>query len=162
MWLGELGASGSSSRRRDDCFGYLSLAKSPPRLLRYLRRGRPHLEVRRLRRGSQRDHPDFREIFLRCVTPAGVLKPTTAEASQRCSRRSGLNIASQGVHCLRHSYTLHFLRSGLPLKQFGDLLGQRTPESTCVYLRSASEDLRDVPLNLPPGSCTTGELEVPR
>jgi site-specific recombinase XerD len=105
-------------------------------LLEYLRRGRPQLGVRRFRRGFQRDHPDFREVFLRCVTPAGVLKATAvAEAFQKWSRRSGLNIASQGVHCLRHSYALHLLRSGLPLKTIGDLLGHRTLESTCVYLR---------------------------
>jgi len=70
-------------------------------LLEYLRRGRPHLGVRRFRRGFQRDHPDFREVFLRCVTPAGVLKATAiSEAFQKWSRRRGLNIASQGVHCL--------------------------------------------------------------
>jgi site-specific recombinase XerD len=132
-------------------------------LLQYLRRGRPHLAVRRFRRGFQRDHPDFREIFLRCVTPAGVLKATAiAEVFQKWSRRSGLNIGPQGVHCLRHSYALHLLRSGLPLKTIGDLLGHRTLESTCVYLRLATDDLRDVPLNLPAGACPTGEREVAR
>ena len=45
-------------------------------LLEYLRRGRPHLGVRRFRRGFQSEHPQFREIFLRCCTPAGVLKAT--------------------------------------------------------------------------------------
>jgi integrase/recombinase XerD len=130
-------------------------------LLEYLRRGRPHLGVRQFRRGFQSNHPDFREIFLRCITPAGVLKATAiAEAFQKWSRRSGLNIASQGVHCLRHSYALQLLRSGLPLKTIGDLLGHRTFESTCVYLRLATDDLRDVPLNLPAGACTTGEPGV--
>jgi integrase/recombinase XerD len=132
-------------------------------LLEYLRCGRPELGVRRFRRGFQRDHPDFREMFLRCVTPAGALKSTAiAEAFQKWSRRSGLNIASQGVHCLRHSYALHLLRSGLPLKTIGDLLGHRTFESTCVYLRLATDDLRDVPLNLPAGACTTSKHEVAR
>jgi site-specific recombinase XerD len=132
-------------------------------LLEYLRRGRPHLGVRRFRRGFQSDHPDFREIFLRCVTPAGVLKTTAiSEAFQKWSRRSGLNIASQGVHCLRHSYALHLLRSGLPLKTIGDVLGHRTLESTCVYLRLATDDLRDVPLNLPAGASTANEHEVAR
>jgi integrase/recombinase XerD len=73
-----------------------------------------------------------------------------------------LNIASQGVHCLRHSYAIHLLRSGLPLKTISDLLGHRTLESTCVYLRLATEDLRDVPLNLPAGACTKVENEVAR
>jgi integrase/recombinase XerD len=132
-------------------------------LLEYLRRGRPQLGVRRFRRGFQHDHPDFREIFLRCVTPAGVLKATAiTEAFQKWSRRSGLKIPSQGVHCLRHSYALHLLRSGLPLKTIGDLLGHRTLESTCVYLRLATDDLRDVPLNLPAAASAAGEHEVAR
>jgi site-specific recombinase XerD len=132
-------------------------------LLEYLRRGRPHLCVRRFRRGFQRDHPNFREIFLRCKTPAGVLKSTAiAEIFQKWSRRSGLKIASQGVHCIRHSYALHLLRSGLPLKTIGDLLGHQTLESTCVYLRLATDDLRDVPLNLPAGASATGQHEVAR
>ena len=132
-------------------------------LLEYLRQGRPHLGVRRFRRGFQRDQPAFRELFLRCVTPAGALKATAiAEAFQKWSRRSGLKIPSQGVHCLRHSYALHLLRSGLALKTIGDLLGHRTFESTCVYLRLATDDLRDVPLNLPSGACVAGEREAAR
>jgi integrase/recombinase XerD len=41
------------------------------------------------------------------------------------------------------------LRCGTPLKTIGDLLGHRSTESTCVYLRLAIEDLREVPLDLP-------------
>src|SRR5712691_9564620 len=65
------------------------------------------------------------------------------------SKRSGLAIPFQGAHCLRHSYAVHLLRSGISLKTIGDLLGHRTLESTCVYLRLAVEDLRDVALDLP-------------
>ena len=80
----------------------------------------------------------------------GVLKPTAVtEAFQAWSKRSGLAIPFQGVHCLRHSYAVHLLRSGLSLKTIGDLLGHRTLESTCVYLRLAVDDLRDVALPLP-------------
>ena len=50
---------------------------------------------------------------------------------------------------MRHSYAVHLLRSGLPLKTIGDLLGHHTLESTCVYLRLAVDDLRDVALPLP-------------
>lgn len=41
------------------------------------------------------------------------------------------------------------VRSGLSLKSIGDLLGHRTLETTCVYLRLAVDDLRDVALPLP-------------
>ena len=105
-------------------------------LLAYLRRGRPELP--------------YREVFLRCRAPAGVLKPTAVtEAFQGCTRRSGLDISFQGPHCLRHSYAVHLLRQGTPLKTIGDLLGHRSAESTSVYLRLDVEDLRDVALGLP-------------
>lgn len=120
-------------------------------LLDYLRHGRSALAVRRQRvpfRGGP--PPIYRELFLRHRTPVGVLKPTAVtEAFQAWSKRSGLAIPFQGAHCLRHSYAVYLLRSGISLKTIGDLLGHRTLESTCVYLRLAVEDLRDVALDLP-------------
>jgi len=67
------------------------------------------------------------------------------------------NIPYKGTHCLRHSYALHLFRSGLPLKTIGDLLGHRTPESTGVYIRLTTEDLREVTLNVPVLSGVEGE-----
>ena len=120
-------------------------------LLDYLRHARPALAVRRQRiafRGEPT--PAYREVFLRHRTPAGVLKPTAVtEAFQGWVKRSGLAIPFQGPHCLRHSYAVHLLRSGVALKTIGDLLGHRTLESTSVYLRLAVEDLREVALDLP-------------
>jgi site-specific recombinase XerD len=105
-------------------------------LVRYLRRGRPP--------------SPHRELFLRERAPAGVLKPTAVtEVVQKWVRRSGLPIRFQGPHCLRHSYAVHLLRRGIPLKTLGDLLGHRTAESTCVYLRLATDDLRGVALPVP-------------
>lgn len=105
-------------------------------LVAYLRRGRAALP--------------YREVFLRCRAPAGLLKPTAVtEAFQALVRRSGLSIPYQGPHCLRHSYAVHLLRQGVSLKTIGDLLGHRSAESTCVYIRLAVEDLRDVALSLP-------------
>ena len=68
---------------------------------------------------------------------------------QAWSRRSGLSIPFQGPHCMRHAYAVHLLRKGVSLKTIGDLLGHRSSESTCVYLRLAVDDLRTVPLGLP-------------
>jgi site-specific recombinase XerD len=113
-------------------------------LIDYLRRGRPALA--------------YREVFLRLRPPTGILKPTAVtEAFQTWARRSRLPITFQGPHCLRHSLAMHLLRQGAPLKTIGDLLGHRSTESTCVYLRLHVDDLRDVALNLPtvrrPGGC---------
>ncbi|MCP4967875.1 MAG: tyrosine-type recombinase/integrase [bacterium] len=105
-------------------------------LIEYLQHGRPDLPCR--------------EVFLRVRAPAGTLKPTAlTEVFQGCVRRSGLPIPFQGPHCLRHSLAVHLLRQGMPLKTIGDLLGHRSAEATCIYLRLHVEDLRDVALELP-------------
>lgn len=112
-------------------------------LLVYLRQGRPQIDVR--------------EIFVRHRAPAGILERTAvAEIFQAWARRSGLAIPFKGAHCLRHSYAVHLLCQGTPLKTIGDLLGHHSAESTCVYLRLAVEDLREVALDLP--TCATAEV----
>lgn len=93
---------------------------------------------------------EYRQVFLRLRAPGGTLKPTAVtEAFQAWSRKSGLDIPFQGTYCLRHSYAIHLFHHGLPLKTIGDLLGHRSPESTAVYIRLVTEDLREVPLHVP-------------
>lgn len=103
-------------------------------LLDYLRSGRPDLP--------------HREVFLRVRAPAGPILPTAVtNAFQAWSR--ALPIPYQGPHCLRHSLAVHLLRQGTSLKVIGDLLGHRSAESTCVYLRLHVDDLRDAAIDLP-------------
>jgi site-specific recombinase XerD len=105
-------------------------------LVRYLKESRPNLA--------------FRQLFLRVRAPLGALKPTAVtEAFQLRVRLSGLDIPYHGPHCLRHSYATHLLRQGTSVKAIGDLLGHRDAESTCVYLRLATEELRTVALPVP-------------
>ncbi len=112
-------------------------------ILAYLRDGRPRLA--------------HREIFLRVRAPDGPLEPTAvSEVFQGWVRRSGLQIPFRGPHCLRHSLAIHLLRRGTPLATIGDLLGHRSSESTCVYLRLHVEDLREVALNLPAAALPGG------
>ena len=112
-------------------------------LIEYLRHGRPQTP--------------FRQLFLRVRAPMGPLKHTGVnDAIKGCVKRSGLTLAFTGIHCLRHSYALHLLRQGTSLKTIGDLLGHRTAESTCVYLRLAIEDLREVALDVP-GRCRSSQ-----
>jgi site-specific recombinase XerD len=93
---------------------------------------------------------DYRQVFLRLRAPGGALKSTAiTEAFQSWSKRSGLEIPFQGAHCIRHSYALHLLHHNLSLKTIGDLLGHRSPESTAVYLRLDTADLREVGLHVP-------------
>jgi site-specific recombinase XerD len=105
-------------------------------LLDYLRHARPRLV--------------FRQLFLRVRAPAGPLERTgVTDAFQEWTRHSRLPIPYHGPHCLRHSLAVHLLRQGASLKAIGDLLGHRSAESTCVYLRLHVEDLRDAALDLP-------------
>jgi site-specific recombinase XerD len=91
-----------------------------------------------------------RRVFLRVRAPIGLLKPTAVtEAFQAMVRKSGLQIPFHGAHCLRHSYAVHLLKNGTPLKTIGDILGHRTAESTSMYLRLATGDLREVALPVP-------------
>jgi integrase/recombinase XerD len=94
--------------------------------------------------------PPHRRVFLRMRAPIGVLKPTAiTEVFQSVVRKSGLSIPFQGPHCLRHSLAVHLLKNGTPLKTIGDIFGHRTAESTSVYLRLATGDLREVALEVP-------------
>ena len=98
----------------------------------------------------------YRRVFLRMRAPMGVLKPTAVtEAFQALVRKSGLSISYQGPHCMRHAYALRLLKNGTPLKTIGDILGHRTAEATCMYLRLATGDLREVALAVP--SARTGK-----
>jgi integrase/recombinase XerD len=91
-----------------------------------------------------------RRIFLRMRAPSGGLNPTAiTEAFQSLIRKSGLSIPFHGPHCLRHSFAVHLLKKGTPLKTIGDILGHRTAESTSMYLRLATGDLREVALAVP-------------
>jgi site-specific recombinase XerD len=92
----------------------------------------------------------YRRVFLRMRAPQGLLKPTAVtEAFQALVRKSGLDIPFHGPHCLRHSYAVHLLKIGTPPKTIGDILGHRSAESTSMYLRLATSDLREVALRVP-------------
>ena len=105
-------------------------------LIRYLKKGRPATP--------------YRELFLRIRAPSGPLKPTCIhDILESRIRLSGLDIRWNGTHCLRHSFAVHLLRQGSSLKAIGGILGHRDVESTCVYLRLAVDDLREVALPVP-------------
>lgn len=92
----------------------------------------------------------YRRVFLRMRAPIGVLKRTVIRGVfSRLVRKSDLRIPFQGAHCLRHSLAVYLLKSGIPLKIIGDVLGHRSPVSTSSYLRLATGDLREVSLPVP-------------
>jgi len=106
-------------------------------LKRYLRCGRP---------GSRNQ----RYLFLRNRTPTGPIKHyAVCDVYTKRALQSGLPLQNTSSYCLRHAFAMRLLNQGVGVKAIGDLLGHRTLESTCVYLRLQVEELRNVALPLP-------------
>lgn len=105
-------------------------------LVRYLKTGRPRSA--------------HRQLFLRRRAPSGPLAATAVhDILEHRIALSGLEFPPIGCHVLRHSLAVHLLRCGVRLPTIGAALGHRDLESTCVYLRLATEDLREVGLSVP-------------
>lgn len=105
-------------------------------LKRYLRSGRP-----------SNTRPG---LFLRLRSPIVQIKHyAVGDVYKKRARDSGLPLEGTSSYCLRHSFAMRLLTRGVGVKIIGDLLGHRTLESTCVYLRLETEALRGVALPVP-------------
>jgi integrase/recombinase XerD len=109
-------------------------------LLRYLEKARPR--------------STHREIFLRILPP---YRPFKGGSILNCVTGARLRAAGvhpqgrKGPHAFRHARAVSLLRSGVPLKVIGDVLGHTSAQATAEYLKLATEDLRAVGLELPSG-----------
>jgi site-specific recombinase XerD len=107
-------------------------------IVQYLRRGRPSVR--------------YREVFIRSRAP---YRPFRSGSSLYTLIRDRLEAAGirppgkRGPHAFRHARAVTLLRAAVPAKHIGDLLGHRSPKSTTVYLKLATEDLRAVSLEIP-------------
>jgi site-specific recombinase XerD len=107
-------------------------------LLAYLERGRPKT--------------DAREVFLRANAPHSPLRwgGSLYSIIQRRRKQAGIEVKGRrGSHAFRYARAASLLRASVPLKAIGDLLGHHSAESTEVYLRLATDDLRAISLELP-------------
>jgi site-specific recombinase XerD len=105
-------------------------------LIRYLKRGRPSSK--------------YREVFLLARAPwTPINSQNIGQVVRRQIHLAGLTPSSQGAHIIRHSFATHLHRKGASLKEVGDMLGHRTPQSTHVYTKTATDHLRDVALEVP-------------
>lgn len=109
-------------------------------IVRYLRRGRPKTE--------------YRQIFLRSRAPIRPFVSASAiDGIIACRlREAGIKVQGRhGSHAFRFARAMSLLRGSVPLKTIGDVLGHRSEDSTKVYLRLGSEDLRAISLEVPGG-----------
>lgn len=107
-------------------------------ILDYLRHGRPEGE--------------HREVFLRQRVPYSPFACGSSLGSivHRRLRQTGITVTGRhGAHAFRYARAVSLLHGAMPLKAISDLLGHRSSNLTDVYLKLATDDLRDVGLELP-------------
>lgn len=93
-----------------------------------------------------------REVFLRLRAPHRPFKKGSILSTITRARLKTAGITRQGrkgAHAFRHARAVSLLRSGVPLKVIGDVLGHTSAEAVGVYLKLATEDLRAIGLELP-------------
>jgi integrase/recombinase XerD len=59
-------------------------------------------------------------------------------------------------YSLRHAFAMRLLRRGVGIKAIGDLLGHRSLEAICAYLRIDIDMLRTVGLPVPMAASIEG------
>jgi site-specific recombinase XerD len=59
-------------------------------------------------------------------------------------RSLGIRLPQEGPHVLRHACATHLLAKGLSLKEIGEHLGHRLPETTAIYAKVDIAGLREV------------------
>ena len=100
-------------------------------VLRYLREARPQ--------------SDRREVFLTVLAPVRPLLDRSLSGTVgRRLRALGLTLPRYGAHALRHACATHLLAQGLSLKEIGDHLGHRSPDTTRIYAKVDLASLRTV------------------
>jgi integrase/recombinase XerD len=88
-----------------------------------------------------------REIFLSSRPPHAPLRSRINRWLAEHLKKAGIETPRGGAHILRHSLAIHMLRAGQTLKEIGDVLGHRSPETTFIYTKLHVEDLRTVALD---------------
>jgi site-specific recombinase XerD len=109
-------------------------------ILAYLRRGRPQTTAR--------------EVFLRVRAPFQPLRAGSSlyhMVEHRLQKAEITLKRKHGPHAFRHARAVSLLNAGIVMKSIGDVLGHRSPDSTAIYLKLATPELRQVGLDIPAG-----------
>jgi len=110
-----------------------------------------------VRHAVMSDASDPKLLFHRVRCPYDPLQRTAiSDIFAKRAREAGLSLPGKHVYRLRHSFAMRLLARGVGVKAIGDVLGHRSLESTCAYLRLDLTALRGVALQVPGGSTRTG------
>ena len=90
-------------------------------------------------------HRPSRHVFLTLRAPYSPLSRSSLWKSVNDRLRPlKLSIRHHGPHSLRHACATHLLSQGLSMKEIGDHLGHRSPDSTRAYAKVDLAGLREV------------------
>ena len=85
------------------------------------------------------------EIFLKLRPPFKPLGKSVSLVVSICLKdRWGAHLPFCGTYLLRHSFAKAMIDRGAPLTKISEVLGHETLNSTLIYTRVATEDLRQV------------------
>jgi integrase/recombinase XerD len=107
-------------------------------IVRYLQHGRPQVTCR--------------QVFIRGRAPYRALHSGSslyAPIRRRLEMAGITQPGKKGPHTFRHTRAVTLIRAAVPAKQIGDILGHRSADSTAVYLKLATSDLRAICLEIP-------------
>ena len=91
----------------------------------------------------------LREVFVCAYAPIRPLS-SLHYLVVRLMHQAGLDAdGRRGPHTFRHARAVSLLRQRVSLKAISDILGHRSAAQTRVYLKLATEDLREVALEVP-------------
>jgi integrase/recombinase XerD len=110
-------------------------------ILAYLEKGRPETALR--------------QVFLQAIAPYQAFKRsgTLRTIIQYRLQKAGIKAKGhQGAHAFRFARAHSLLCASVPRKIIGDLFGHRNPNSTAVYLKLVTDDLRAISIDLPLGA----------
>ena len=108
-------------------------------IVAYLRDGRPPSPARR--------------VFLRAKAPYRGLQGSAAISAivRRALRDAGVQSPTKGAHQFRHALATQMLRRGASLREIGDVLRHRRPQTTTIYAKVDLAALRSLALPWPGG-----------
>jgi integrase len=95
---------------------------------------------------ARSEHP---EVFLKELAPAGpISRPSVTWVARKYLLLAGVKAPHLGAHTLRHSHAVRLVRAGFSLKTIGGTLGHTCPQSTFIYSKVPTEELRGVGLDV--------------
>ena len=107
----------------------------------YLRHGRPR-------------NTTCRRVFLRSKAPCrGFVSPfAVGSIIRHALQRTGIQAPTTGAHQFRHALATQMLRHEASLKEIGEVLRHRNPQTTMIYAKVDLKSLRTLALPWPGGA----------